>query len=194
MAIINFLVEGGIDEAVANKLVSFTGHEAGGCYGRRGCGYIKKTIKGFNSSAQVSYYLALVDFMDTRMPCPGEVVAQWLPHRNKQMLFRIVIREIESWLLADTNAIASFLNLKQSFIPTKVEDLTDPKQVLINLARRSRSRVLREALVPAMHSTASEGILYNPEMIRFVKEFWDPEKARVNSPSLEKCIQRLAEL
>lgn len=145
-------------------------------------------------SAQGMHYLALVDFMDTRLACPAEVVNQWLPHRNKQMLFRVVVREIESWLLADTEAMANFLNVEKSFIPTEVEALTNPKQELINIARRSRSKSLRESLVPASQSTAREGILYNPEMIRFVREYWNPDKARINSQSLDKCIQRLEEI
>lgn len=194
MAIINFLVEGGIDEAVARNLVSFTGHESGDCFGRRGCGYIKKTIKGFNLSARGSYFLAFVDFMDTKLACPGEVVDQWLPHRNKKMLFRVVVREIESWLLADTGAVAAFFNVEMSLVPTEVENLTDPKQSLINIARRSRIKNLRDSIVPVSHTTAREGILYNPEIIRFVREFWNPEEARINSQSLDKCIQRLEEI
>lgn len=194
MAIINFLVEGGIDEAVARNLVCFTGHEAGHCFGRSGFGYIKNKINGFNLSAQGSHFLALVDFMDTGLTCPGEVLNQWLPHRNKQMLFRVVVREIESWLLADTEAIADFLNVTKSLIPDQVEDLDNPKQVLINIARRSRSKSLRESLIPSIQSTAREGILYNPEMTRFARDFWNPEKALTNSRSLEKCVQRLMEI
>ena len=188
------MVEGRLDEAVAKKLVCFTGHEVGGCFGRSGCGYMKNKIKGFNLAAQGSHYLALIDFMDTQIVCPGDIINQWLPHRNRKMLFRVVVREIESWLLADTKSMADFLNVEKSLIPTEVEDLTDPKQALINIARRSHSKNLRESITPSLRSTAREGVLYNPEMIRFVRNFWNPEKARVNSPSLEKCIQRLLEI
>jgi len=193
MAVINFLVEGLIDEAVAIKLTLLVGHEPGDCYGRRGFGYIKKKIGAFNLSAQGSSYLALVDFMDTSLDCSPQVISQWLPNRNSGMIFRVVVREVESWLLADTESIAEFLHVRKSAIPTNVENLVDPKQALINIARKSRKKEVRESLAPANNTTAQEGILYNDEMTRFVKEFWDAGKASINSPSLEKCIVRLSE-
>lgn len=193
MAIINFIVEGRIDKAVAVKLVSLTGHQTGDCFGEAGFGYIQKKIGAFNRSAQGSHYLALVDLMDTRFPCPSEVVAQWLPNRNLGMMFRVVVREIESWLLADSESIAEFLQVRKSTIPIEVESLNDPKQTLINIARKSRKRDVRETLVPADGTTAREGILYNDEMTRFVRENWNAEKARINSRSLDKCIIRLNE-
>jgi len=153
-----------------------------------------KKIGAFNKSAKGSYYFAMVDLMDTGFLCPSEVLSQWLPNRNSGMIFRVVVREIESWLLADSESIADFLHVKTSNIPNSVEDLTDPKQSLINIARKSRKKDVREMLVPADNTTAREGILYNDEMTRFVREFWDEDKARVNSPSLEKCIVRLNEL
>lgn len=194
MAIINYLVEGEIDEAVIVRLLNAVNHETGVGYGKRGSGYIKQKIGKFNLTAKSMYYLALVDFMDTDCACPPEVVANWLPHKNERMIFRVVVREIESWLLADRKNIARFLQVGVEKIPSDPEAVADPKQKLVNLARNSRSKNIRFALVPEQNSTAQVGKLYISEIKRFVSDFWDVDSARYNSPSLDKCLSRLEEI
>jgi hypothetical protein len=80
--------------------------------------------------------LMLVDFMDTGLECPPEVPVAWLPDRCSKMLLRAVVREIESWLLADASGISRFLGVSVSLVPRDPESLKDPKQSLVNLARR----------------------------------------------------------
>lgn len=199
MAIIHPLVEGNLDEAVAFKIIKATGHTSGTCYGRKGIGYIKNKIQGFNQTARSIYYLTLVDFMDTqvinpRLSCPPEVVTSWLPHRQPKMIFRVIVREIESWLLADRSNLAKFLKVNAGKIPANPEQVPDPKLKLINLARRSRSSQIRSALVPETGSTAQVGRLYDSEMKIFINTLWDIGKARSHAPSLDKCLKRLESL
>jgi hypothetical protein len=194
MAIINTLVEGRLDETAANRLITATGHQPGTCYGKKGFAYIQNKVRGFNQAASSGIYLVLVDFMDTKLGCPAEVVAQWLPHRQPHLLFRLVVRELESWLLADRENLARFLKISPVKIPAHPEQLSDPKLTLVNLARASRSKSIREALVPELDSTASEGRLYNSEMNRFIEDYWDITKARQDAESLNKCCSRLENL
>jgi hypothetical protein len=194
MAVINYLVEGDIDEIAVLRIIQDAGHEAGVGYGKRGYGYIKNKIQGFNQSAQGMCYLALADFMDTKCSCPSEAVATLLPHPNANMLFRIVVREIESWLLADRKNIAKFLDVTIESIPERPEEVSDPKLLVVNLARRSRSSKIRSSLVPEENSTAQVGKLYTSEIKRYIRDFWDLDSARKNSPSLNKCLQRLGEI
>jgi hypothetical protein len=195
MAIIHTLVEGLMDEAAANTLIKMVGHTPGTCYGKKGYAYIQAKVRSFNQTAVGAIYLALVDFMDTKLACPSEVVSQWVPHRQSNLLFRIVVRELESWLLADKENLADFLNVSVAKIPTDPELLSDPKLTLVNLARSSRSKSIREALVPDPGSvTAKEGRLYTSEMVRFIRERWDITNARSNSESLNKCCNRLEEM
>jgi hypothetical protein len=194
MAIVNLLVEGEIDETVAHKLVLEVGHQVGVCYGKKGCPYIKSKIRDFNKSAQNIYYLALVDFMDTGYKCPSEVISNWLPHKNELMCFRVVVREIESWIMADRKSLAEFLNVSIEKIPLNPENENDPKQTLVNIARGSRSSKIISALVPEQNSTAQVGKLYTSEIKRFISDFWDTNSARINSPSLDKCLKRLEEI
>jgi hypothetical protein len=184
-----------MDEAAANCLIKTAGHTPGACYGKKGYTKIQSKVQGFNKTSIGAIHLVLVDFMDTGLDCPAEVVSQWVPYRQPTLLFRIVVRELESWLLADKENLADFLNISAAKIPTNPERLKDPKLTLVNLARSSRSKSIREALVPDPGSaTAKEGRLYTSEMVRFIQERWDIANARGNSESLNKCCIRLEEM
>lgn len=176
-----------MDEAMANRILIEAGHTPGPCYGKKGFTYIRDKIGNFNQTASTINYFALVDFMDTGFSCPGEVVTTWLPHRQPKMLLRVVVRELESWLLADQENIADFLQIALSKVPTNPENLKDPKLTLVNLARYSRKKQIREALVPETGSTALVGRFYTSEIIRFINMKWDISHARQNAPSLDRC-------
>jgi hypothetical protein len=180
-----------MDEAAANRLIEAAGHTPGTCYGKKGFPYIQNKVRSFNQTSIKTNYLVLVDFMDTGLACPAEVVAQWLPHRRPSLLFRVVVRELESWLLADRENLASFLRVSAAKIPSDPEQLPDPKLTLVNIARFSRSKGIREALVPEAGSTARIGKLYTSEMSRFIEADWDITNARKSSESLNKCCIHL---
>ncbi|MDT4954801.1 MAG: hypothetical protein QOJ02_2939 [Acidobacteriota bacterium] len=194
MAIIHPLVEGNLDEAAAFRIIEVTGHTPGTCYGKKGSGYIEQKVRSFNLTAHSTYYLALIDFMDTKLSCPPEVITNWLPNRQPKMLFRVVVREMESWLLADKDNLAEFLKVRANRIPTNPEMVYDPKLELINLARHSISSRIRSALVPEIGSTAQVGKLYNSEMRIFIDTLWNIHAARNYAPSLDRCLRRLESL
>ncbi len=110
------------------------------------------------------------------------------------MLLRAVVRELESWLLADRNGIAEYLKIPMSGVPENPESLSDPKATLIHLARKSRSSRIREGLVPAQGSSATVGRGYASEIIHFIRESWDINMVRMKASSLDHCIRRLESL
>jgi len=188
------LVEGLTDEAMAHRLAKAAGHEIAACYGKRGMGYIQKRIGSFNGLARSMPILTLVDFMDTRMACPPDMVHAWLPHREQGMLLRAVVRELESWLLSDRNGIADYLKIPMARVPENPELLGDPKATLIHLARGSRSSRIRKGLVPSQGSSATVGREYASGIIHFIRESWNMNQARMNAPSLDHCIRCLEDL
>ena len=111
-----------------------------------------------------------------------------------KMLFRVVVRELESWLLADRSNLADFLRVDVTLIPTAPEELADPKRELINIARHSRLKRIRSAIVPDPDTTAQVGKLYVSEMVQFIDRGWDLKIARTNAPSLAKCLAALESL
>ena len=194
MDILNLLVEGNLDETVGRRIAEYAGFTVSVVYGKKGNPYVKNKISGFNKSTTHVPMLALADLMDTGIECPPGVVESWLPRRSENLLLRIAVREMESWLLADRHHLAGFLKIPVSRVPDDPETLYDPKQSLINLARKSRSASVRKLLVPNQGSTATEGRAYTSEMQRFVRDHWNIEDASLKAPSLESCLKALRSL
>lgn len=189
---INLVVEDYLSEAVLRKIIrqSHCRFSIGYCYCKGGYGYIKRKIRGFNNAAKGTPFLVLADL---EAECAPIQIRGWLPEpAHQNLLFRIAIREIESWLLADRMGFASFLSINRDLIPNNVDEIADPKQWLINLARRSRKRVLREAIVPAARTTAKVGPDYNGPLAYFVENHWNAIAAMDNSPSLERAVNAIA--
>lgn len=187
--IVYVVVEGSLDAAVSQRIVSHAGGAVGTVMGKKGVDYIRDRISSFNLSARGIPILTLVDLMDTRFDCPVEAVRAWLPHRNKQMLLRFVVREIESWILADRRGIARFLGIRTSTVPHHAESLPDPKRVLVDLARTSRFASLKRDIVPDDPTQNAQGPAYTVRLQKFIREQWDLEAASENAESLRRCIR-----
>lgn len=193
---ISILVEGNLDETVAGEIIDAAGGTVGTVYGRRGADYIEKKITGFNQLAQGIPILTLVDLMDLDSDCPAEIVQEWLPHRNEHMLLRLVVREIESWILADRAAISRFFGIRKALVPHHPETLEDPKATLVDLARSSSRAGLQNAIVPDDPTTNDEGPAYTTRMQRFVRDQWTVGDAVENASSLHRCrraVQRVVD-
>jgi hypothetical protein len=102
--------------------------------------------------------------------------------------------ELEAWLLADRERTAEFLGVSPGKLPGSPDELADPKQQLINRARRSRSRAVRQGLVPRDGSGAPVGPTYVSDVRNFGATAWRPEVAALRSPSLASCMTRLRQL
>lgn len=187
---INLAFEDPLHEAVLRKVFSQFGFSVGKCFSHGGYGYLKTKIKAFNHAARLTPFLVLTDL--DRVECAPILIRDWLPFpRHSNLLFRVAVREVESWVLAHRDACAKYLGVNQNQIPLNVDEMPDPKQFLINLARKSRFRSIREAIVPRPGSSAQQGPDYNGMLAVFVKDYWDAKIAALNSPSLMKMINAL---
>ena len=190
---IHLVVEDDLSEAILRRILkeSRNTFAVGFSYGKRGYGYIKRKVRAFNSAAKGTPFLVLSDL---EAECAPIQIKEWLPiPKHHNLLFRIAVREIESWLLADRAGFASFLSIKREFIPKNVDEINDPKQVLINLAKRSRKRALRQAIVPIPDRTARVGPDYNGQLSSFVFGAWNIVEAMENSESLRRTVKALNE-
>jgi hypothetical protein len=122
-------------------------------------------------------------------PCPSGLIAKHLPGgRHPDFVLRIAERMLESWLLADTEHLATFLGIGQHSIPRDPDSEPHAKQALVNLARKSPNRELVDDLVPESGSKGIVGRGYTPRMTEFVNEHWSPLTAGKRSESLRKAI------
>jgi hypothetical protein len=190
---IHLAVEDSLSETVLRVMLMQCGRNfaVGSCYCRGGYGYLKTKIGGFNQAAKGTAFLVLTDL--NAYPCPPALIADWLRvPKHPNLLLRVAVREVESWVLADRQAFARFLGVPARFIPNHTDAAPDPKALLIDLARRSRNRERREAIVPRPGSTAKQGRDYNGELIRFVETQWSLGNAVKISSSLKRAVDALS--
>ncbi|MCL4234085.1 MAG: hypothetical protein KJ042_06165 [Deltaproteobacteria bacterium] len=125
--------------------------------------------------------------------CAPEIIAEKLPEGLAATFrLRLAVRMLENWLLADHDAMAKFLGISKAVVEKEVRLLsTHPKTAIVNLARRSKRREIRDALIPEKGSKGLVGPGYTLEMTRFIEEFWNPDSAARNDESLRRATVAL---
>jgi hypothetical protein len=182
--------EGFDDEAVARKICAVLGITVAQSYPSRGKSKLDPKIMAYNKAAVFAPWLVLRD-LDGDAPCPGELCRQLLEHPADQMMLRIPVRAIESWLLADAVSMAVFLKVSSALLPGDPETLGNPKQELVNLARRSRSKSVRDSMVPPEGFSVTIGPEYTTRLIEYARLHWNPLRAAERSESLRRCLAAL---
>ncbi|MCP5052212.1 MAG: DUF4276 family protein [bacterium] len=157
-----------------------------------GCDKIKKKIKSINESAKGMPFMVLVD-LDSEECAPTRIYT-WLPKpKHPNLIFRVAVREIESWIMADADGFSRFLDINTALLPLDMDSVGDPKQFLIQLAKKSRIKELKNAIVPKPGSKAKVGPDYNGSLIGFVHEKWDVQRAIQRSDSLKRTVDEIAQ-
>lgn len=158
----------------------------------KGSGKIRARFQQYRNASQVLPHVVLTDL--DRYVCPTALLTDWNAHSEPpRLVFRIAVREVESWLLGDRAGTAELLRIALNKVPAAPEGEADPKRCLINLARSSPSGRVRQEFCPAPGSKASQGPLYNERVTRFFRERWNLSNARANAPSLDRACRRIAE-
>lgn len=157
----------------------------------RGFGNIKRSVAKYRQASHVVPHVVPTD-LDSA-DCPAGLRADWdATELPASMLFRVAVRETESWLLGDRHGFAAFAAVALNNVPQNPESLRDPKGTLLGLVRRSRKRRLIDELVPAQGSAVSIGPLYNERLSAFAAHSWDIDAASAVCASLHRTRQSLA--
>lgn len=191
MIYINLAYEDDLSEAVMSKLLLHFGDKfcTLNTYSGHGFGYLKSNIRGFNQASLVSPFFILTD-LDT-YKCPPELIDDWINfEQNSNLIFRIAVHEVEAWLLSDIKGMAAFLKVSAANFPREPEKEADPKKTLIQLARKSRVRRIKEDILP-INPNASIGPNYNGCLSEFVFNYWNVDDASKKSKSLSKALYSL---
>ena len=154
---------------------------------------IQEKISGINNASRGFPYLVLTD-QDTEHDCPPNQIRK-LIHGNisPNLIYRFTTMEVESWVMAHRAAFAEFLSTSLSKIPDQVDEIPNPKEFLINLARKSRRYRLMKDIVPDSKSTSIIGPNYNGRLCEFIRKSWRAVVAAQHSSSLARALQRLQE-
>lgn len=194
MKTLTLAVEDTLTKAVVQRIADDFHVVIGQVFCRNGKTYLRSEMDAFCNIACRRPLLLLADL--DKDQCAPAMVRAWLGRRKlpEHFIFRVAVREVESWLLADHEAIKKFFGIRAAkFFFENPDSLADPKRTLINLARHAPSKI-RQEIVPAAGSVASQGIGYNEELSRFVETVWCPVRAEKLSESLRRmreCLQKL---
>ena len=191
--IISAAVEGIVDEAVVRKLIVEAGGHPGTVYGKRGKSSLRRQVQGYNHAARQLPWMILVD-LDQDAECAPPLCEEWVPNPAPFLCFRVAVREIESWLMADAESLSGFLSVSPNRIAADPEQIQEPKAEMVNLARRSRRRDIREDMVPREGSGRLVGPAYASRLIEYVETLWRPKAAIEHAESLRRansCLRRL---
>jgi len=186
---IHLAVEDTLSESIVRVMLKQSGkpYSIGICFGKFGSGYLKNTINGFNNAAKGTPFLVLTDL--DKIDCAPLLVKNWLQRtKHHNLIFRVAVREIESWLLAHRSAFAQFIGISEKMIPVNPDEIEDPKRFLVELARKSRKKGLRSAIMPQSDSTAKIGPDYNNKLREFIYRDWNVHCALRASQSLKRAF------
>jgi len=193
---ISAAVEGILDEAVLCRLMKDLGSNIDTVYGKNGKPSLLEKLNAYNQAARFNPWIILID-LDHDCDCAPSYRESCLPNQADYLCFRIAVREVEAWLLADREHLAKFLSVSVSRIPHNPEELDSPKSTMVDLARHSRRSAIKENMVPRPGSGRKIGPAYTSQLIEFVRDSnkgWRPDVAAQASDSLDRCIRSLREL
>lgn len=102
-------VEGVVDAAVAQRMLDSAGLRlARAPIITGGKGRLDRQLAAYNNASRHSTWLVLRD-MDHDAPCAAALHKRLMPQPSEGFVFRIAVRSVESWLIADRKGIARYL-------------------------------------------------------------------------------------
>lgn len=185
-----------VSEAVATRLIKETkirDYEAINI-GGKGNQFLRKKFPSLANTARKFPVLFITDL--DMVSCAPTLIKTWTQAINlpERFLFRVVVREIEAWLLADRDGFAEFSGVPLTRLPSDVETLDDPKNTLLTLVRGYGKSSLKRDLLPPANSKAKVGLGYNARLTAFAQGHWNPETASSHANSLARARHRLEKL
>jgi hypothetical protein len=190
--VISGAVEGDIDEAVLTRIVEHAGAQLGPIRGRTRREVLLSHLFGYNEAARMTPWAVLIDLDDD--DCAPVLLRRVLPAPAQLMRCRVVVREIESWLMSDATALAKFLSIPENRVPAAPEAELDAQAVMVELAAASRRKDIRMDMVPRAGSGRKIGPAYNSRLSEFALTDWRVETARSVSDSLRRCVEAIRSL
>lgn len=185
--------EDDLSEAVGKKLIEEMVGNNGYIVSiqRKGKNYLRTKIAPLLRTSINLPVLLIADLDNDE--CPPALIREWVGRMTltDNFMFRVSVREIESWLLADAESFSNYSGVPFHRIPARPELLVDPKAELLNIVRRHGGVDVKADLLPKRGSGASKGIGYNNSLIRYVNDYWSAPQASVRSESLMRAMNAI---
>lgn len=152
-----------------------------------GVSELKKRVDAFINIAKIpeKYSLILTDL--DNVISVDNLLNEWQNGRifPKKFILLVAVKEIESWILADSESFSNWSGIPKSKIPQNPDEQYDIKQILLTLVSRHAFSRLKSDLLPDKGARTSKvGIAYNSRLVEFVDNHWNFDLALANSSSL----------
>jgi hypothetical protein len=157
-----------------------------------GFGEIKRKALNYLSMARNNQNILVFVITDLdKENCAPALKQKWLAGHTapENLIFRVAVREAESWLFADKTEFAKFLSIPESNFPDNPDEIGDPKSELLNIIRKKGRKTWHSAMLPGVRTHI--GPEYNDRLCAFIRGHWSPAKARDKSPSLDRALSAI---
>lgn len=195
MVQVDLATEDELSEAVGVRLLAeIPGVTPGLLIRRGGNGYLRSRLRSFCEMARNRPVLVLTD-LDT-YPCPSILRKKWFGRLGQppELILRVAVQEVEAWILADHLAVAGLIGKHVTTqLPPNPDAVSDPKSLLLRLARRA-PRDVRLDLCSRADTPTRPGLGYTNRLCEFVNGDWEPRRAAERSKSLRSARGRLRAL
>ncbi len=161
----------------------------------QGSGAIKSNCEAFLKMAKKGIHSFILTDLDSA-ECACSLIRRWfsIPETDDVILppecmFRVAVREVESWIIADYEAWGAFIGIPSVNFSMQPDQLDDPKRHILNVIRRKGRKKIHREMLP--QGVAQIGPRYNEVLCDFVDNLWEPERAAERSPSLDRALKAL---
>lgn len=193
---IQAIVEGLSDTGIALTLLRHCGFhlDINDIRIANGCAKLDTLIPKYRHAASKRF--PWVVFRDADGKCPLDLRTQLEQTSSFVQYFqlRIVVNEIESWIMGDRDAFAKYFRVNKAKVPQNPDSLPNPKLTLLQLCSRSAKRSVSEKMTAISAGQFAKGPEYVAELNNFALAAWNPEQAAMNCPSLQRAISSLTSL
>jgi len=183
-------VEGWTDKVVLERILGDLGIPCGRIQDYGGCSKLDAEISKFLQMTHTHAVCVLRDLDDEE--CAPSLLRRFGVDRapvSTNLVFRVPVRQIEAWLLADSENFARHFKVPKSQMPLQPDDLLDAKEEVLRLVRRSNSLSVREGMLPREGYATRTGPEYASQLNGFTKTVWNTNRARDISPSLDRSLR-----
>ncbi|MFE8047574.1 DUF4276 family protein [Brenneria goodwinii] len=188
---ITIATEDVLSESIISKILSNAGKfKIVMSLGKQGCGYLINKLNNFNNLAKTCVVLVVIDLDNNKSHDEYiEKITKSISKIDKNLVFSVPIKEVESWILADKSGLSKFLNISENKIDRDPDTVADPKEKIIYLAKNCKNRSAKNGIPPKPKEISKVGLSYNTVLVDFVNNHWSIERASNNSPSLRRTLE-----
>jgi hypothetical protein len=195
MTALTLAAEGICDIRALERIARDSGFDIDRTYNCRGKTKLDKRLPGFLQAGIHAPWLVLRD-LDEDAACAPVFLASRALAVPPQTIFRLAVRSLEAWLMADRKNFATWLGVSATLVDQQPEIIVRPKIAVSNLAARSNKRTIRERMAPRPENGASIGPEYEAALIDFIENHWNFRAAAATqrAPSLTRAVVAIQSL